>query len=81
MSNKYPPFGSQTKHNYTPIGAIREKCLDCMGYQKCEVTECENQNCSLWEYRFGERPETAVRKGRTVKRTPNNAQNPLKTAS
>lgn len=68
--SKYPSFGSRTKQNYTPIAAIREKCLDCMGYQKGEVTECNNQRCSLWEFRFGERPETAAQKERLVVRGP-----------
>ena len=68
--SKCLPFGSRTKQNYTPIAAIREKCRDCIGYENKEIAECGIQSCSLWEYRFGERPETAVRKGKNVVRGP-----------
>ena len=35
---------------------IREKCLDCSGYQPSEVDKCAAIACSLWPYRFGTNP-------------------------
>jgi len=40
---------------FTPLKAIREKCLDC-AQSKREVALCNIVDCSLWEYRFGTRP-------------------------
>jgi hypothetical protein len=40
----------------TPIRTIREKCLDCCGYQWSEVTKCGAVECPLWPYRHGHRP-------------------------
>ena len=40
-----------------PIRAIRRKCLDCSNNQTKEVTLCELENCALWRYRMGRRPE------------------------
>lgn len=33
--------------------AIRQKCLDCCGYQQAEVRLCTSYDCSLWRYRMG----------------------------
>jgi len=41
---------------FTPMRAIRAKCLDCSGGQPKEVRECEVVHCSLWPYRDGHRP-------------------------
>jgi hypothetical protein len=40
----------------TPLKAIREKCLDCCGYQCSEVRECHITSCSLWPFRMGKNP-------------------------
>lgn len=41
---------------YTPLKAIRKKCLDCCCNQYKEVKLCHLKDCSLWPYRFGKRP-------------------------
>jgi len=41
----------------TPLKAIRKRCLDCSGFSSKEVADCQEKNCSLWEYRFGKRPK------------------------
>lgn len=33
--------------------AIRQKCLDCCGYQSAEVRLCTSYSCPLWRYRMG----------------------------
>lgn len=45
----------------TPMKAIRAKCLDCSSGSFKEVRGCPVTDCSLWQLRFGKRPET-VRK-------------------
>lgn len=42
---------------YTPLKAIRKKCLDCSCYQYKEVKLCPLTNCTLWPYRMGKRPQ------------------------
>jgi len=44
-----------------PLRAIRAKCLDCCGGSAREVALCEIENCPLFPYRFGKRPQTARR--------------------
>ncbi|WP_324742074.1 hypothetical protein U8326_02210 [Tsuneonella sp. CC-YZS046] len=43
----------------SPMQAIREKCLDCTGYQPSEVARCESVICPLWPFRAGKHPYTA----------------------
>lgn len=40
-----------------PLRAIRLKCLDCCGGSINEVKNCSIEDCSLFVYRFGKRPE------------------------
>jgi len=50
--------------NYSPLKAIRYKCLDCSGGSKSEVRSCicyENNpekvdHCPLWDFREGHNP-------------------------
>jgi len=50
--------------NYTPLKAIRQRCIDCSGGDKKEVRECicyennpeEVEPCPLWIYRKGKNP-------------------------
>ena len=42
---------------YTPIQAIRKKCLDCVCGRNKEVRECPCEDCTLWPYRLGHRPK------------------------
>lgn len=51
---------------YSPLQAIRLKCLDCMCHQKKEVSLCPVKQCSLWPYRFGKRPSTARKNGKNA---------------
>jgi hypothetical protein len=37
----------------TPLRAIRQKCLECSGYNKREVKECFIPDCDLFPFRFG----------------------------
>jgi hypothetical protein len=44
-------------HRPAPLlDAIREKCLDCSGYQPAEIARCTAVACSLWPYRMGTNP-------------------------
>lgn len=43
---------------YTPLKAMRLKCLDCCCNNAAEVRRCPCEDCTLWPYRFGHRPKT-----------------------
>lgn len=43
-------------HLYTPLRAIRRKCLDCCAGSSPEVALCHIKDCSLWPYRDGHNP-------------------------
>jgi hypothetical protein len=43
-------------HLYTPLKAIRRKCLDCCCGSSKEVKLCCMETCSLYPYRFGKSP-------------------------
>ncbi len=45
-----------SKSKKSPLKSIREKCLDCCGYQYSEVRECHITDCPLWPYRMGRNP-------------------------
>lgn len=47
---------------FTPIEAIRFRCLDCCGNQPLEVRLCPATNCPLYPYRLGKRPDEETRK-------------------
>ena len=48
-------------HLYTPMKAIRHRCLDCCAGSAREVSLCPVHSCSLHPYRFGRRPGTVKR--------------------
>ena len=48
-------------HLYTPLRAIRRKCLDCCCGSSQEVGLCPVHSCALHPYRFGRRPGTVKR--------------------
>jgi hypothetical protein len=49
-------------HQPSPIlDVIREKCLDCSGYQPSEIAKCTAVACSLWPYRMASNPFRAAR--------------------
>jgi hypothetical protein len=43
-------------HIFTPVKAIRHKCLDCCCGSSQEVEHCPVTDCALYPYRFGKRP-------------------------
>jgi hypothetical protein len=43
-------------HLYTPMKAIRRKCIDCCCGSSQEVGLCHIKDCALHPYRFGRRP-------------------------
>ena len=49
-----------TKHK-SPVKAIRENCIECMGGRESEghlkrVSECGSPDCALYDFRFGKNP-------------------------
>ena len=47
----------------TARAAIRNHCLECVGYESAEVARCTAPACWLYPYRFGAKvsPEDALR--------------------
>jgi hypothetical protein len=37
----------------TPLRAIKEHCLECVGWQVKEVQQCTGSKCWLYPFRFG----------------------------
>ena len=50
----------------SPLKAIRKKCLECAADSRKEVALCPDPQCSLWPFRYGERPETSAAKGKQM---------------
>ena len=50
----------------TASAAIRNHCLECVGYQTNEVRLCTAPKCWLYPWRFGMKPQTAAKSGETV---------------
>jgi len=42
---------------------IRNFCIECMGYQRQEVSRCTSKGCWLYPYRMGTSPEGAAKRG------------------
>ena len=42
----------------SPRQAIRAKCLECVGYDRSEVTACTAYGCPLWRLRPYQAPAT-----------------------
>ncbi len=42
---------------YTPIKAMRKKCLECNGGSVKDIRFCDVKKCPLYPYRFGKRPK------------------------
>jgi len=45
----------------TPLGAIRAKCLECVGECTLAVEECTSVLCPIHEFRFGKNPNLPSR--------------------
>ena len=56
--------------------AIRNHCLECVGYQVQEVPLCTAPACWLYPWRFGKTPDRAEKLGLDVHGTPENGQLP-----
>lgn len=50
----------------TAATAIRNHCLECVGYDAAEVRRCTAPECWLYPWRFGKGPATAARVGEIV---------------
>lgn len=55
----------------TALKAARAKCNECVGGEPGHVkykaiSECELKDCPLYPFRFGRRPETMKKQGKTV---------------
>ena len=46
--------------------AIRNHCLECVGYRHSEVAGCSGPKCWLFPWRFGMTPERARKEGRQI---------------
>lgn len=46
----------------SPLKAIRQKCLECSGWQQNEVKHCVFPDCALYPFRFGKDPGRKSRK-------------------
>jgi hypothetical protein len=45
----------------TPVKAMREKCIECMGGRgsedyRCRIKECVSVDCPIFAFRFGKDP-------------------------
>lgn len=47
--------------------AIREKCLDCSGYEKKEVKNCYCTGCSLYPFRTGRGKQNPQERDRAIR--------------
>lgn len=50
--------GGLVKVSLTPVKAIRKHCVECMGFSPYEVRKCTAENCALYPYRLGTRPDS-----------------------
>lgn len=50
----------------TARAAVRNFCLQCMGFQAEEVRLCTAPKCWLFPWRFGMTPAKALRRGETI---------------
>jgi hypothetical protein len=54
--NRYQP-----KKQKSPVKAIRENCIECMGGYESEghikrISDCGSPDCALYDFRFGKNP-------------------------
>ena len=47
--------------------AIRQRCINCRGWERGEVTLCDSNECSLHPYRMGTGKQNAVERGKAIK--------------
>jgi hypothetical protein len=51
----------KSKKCKSPLKAIREKCVECMGGRESDgyvkrISECVSADCPIYEFRFGKNP-------------------------
>lgn len=52
----------QAGHTQKPLATvIRERCLDCVGFQPSEVRKCVAYKCASWPYRMAVNPFTSAK--------------------
>lgn len=56
MSNRSKEPTQTTGTPLPPLKAVRQECLSCSLGSPSEVRRCETKGCSLWPYRFGQKP-------------------------
>jgi hypothetical protein len=52
------PESVSVERELSPGRSIRAYCVSCSGGSRPEVALCPAEECSLWSWRFGQRPET-----------------------
>ncbi len=57
-------FGAHKTVPYTRGKAIRNYCLECVGFSSDEVKKCTKPECPLFSYRFGKRPKETTSRDR-----------------
>ena len=58
--------GDLKTRTLTALWAIREKCLECMGWNVAEVRRCPSIDCALFPFRFGKRPKSVTEDEKTL---------------
>ncbi|ACL05864.1 conserved hypothetical protein [Desulfatibacillum aliphaticivorans] len=48
--------------------AIRERCLNCSGWVRSDVTHCDIPHCHLYPYRMGAGPQNAKEREKAIRR-------------
>ena len=52
----------------SPLQAIRQECVNCMGGDVRDVRTCVSACCYLWQHKMGCRPSTAAKRGVDIDR-------------
>jgi len=52
--------GGQQTLKLTRKTAIKWGCLECMGYEKHRIKDCDNQNCVFYPFRPYKRPDQTM---------------------
>lgn len=55
------------------MAAVRNHCLECVGYDASEVERCSAPACWLYPWRFGMHPDRAAQQGKAVESSADSA--------
>jgi hypothetical protein len=69
--------GALTTASLTPIKAIRQQCLECVGWQVKEITDCTSTLCPLFPFRMGKTHSGRAGGKNFLKSTLQTAKKPL----